>query len=175
MCLQEYRLNAGKCEKREGTICPVGSPKDASGACIKCSDKLPNCMSCWGTDKCDVCERGFKVGPTGQCVSGCQLGSVEVSSAVANVVQCLPCPPNALECKQVTVTGTTALQLVAIRCRPSFALKGGNCIPCDLDNGSFYLDGKCAACHETCMTCSRHYNCITCKAGLVKQPDGTCA
>lgn len=63
MCDQEYELEGTSCVKRDDEICGVGSIPSSTGGCQKCSDSIANCLICWGPERCEFCDRGYKFNP----------------------------------------------------------------------------------------------------------------
>jgi hypothetical protein len=126
-------------------------------SCMTCSGPASNqCLSCWQnairtSDSTCICLPGYKMGLDSHCKSvTCHPSCQQCSGSGAN--QCTNCYP-----------------LSELTSYPS-----GEC-KCFIGSG-VGNDGKCHLCYDKCLTCSsdKMDGCILCRAGLIKNQDGTC-
>eukprot|EP00828_Plagiopyla_frontata_P007125 TRINITY_DN1328_c0_g1_i2.p1 TRINITY_DN1328_c0_g1~~TRINITY_DN1328_c0_g1_i2.p1 ORF type:complete len:1058 (-),score=233.78 TRINITY_DN1328_c0_g1_i2:23-3073(-) len=153
------------CILEEGSYLNGYYPKQ----CLKCSDALPNCLTCTSKLYCTLCAENYYLGKTNQeCLSECDQNTEWISP---NPPQCTSCMTTIFYCQKCQD------QNLCLQCDSDHFLSPENtCIKsCASVQGTFtnYLEMKCQKCSDTlsyCLLCRTSEVCYLCEKNKYLHP-----
>ena len=149
-CKDTFTLSSGSCSCTTSTY-------NINGTCVSCD--ITNCVACSSINFCSQCSGTLVVNSQRNGCISCTVTNCELCSA-NNV--CTLCSPG----YTLNVDGFNT------HCYNCSTIEG--CGACSSDHtcsgcvsGYAFVDNKCVACEEPCLTCSATNVCITCMYGSI--------
>ena len=120
--------------------------------CHLCSDDISNCITCSSGIRCDSCEDGYKLGPSGF------LGSRDCEDCGVDFCDVYTTNCNCQQCAGTYYLANTSNQIVCLACGSTCICSSSYCVDCVQGYYLTYNAGQpdltfCLECPTGCATC----------------------